>query len=154
MADASEERRDAVDYMLPFVREADQQADLVIVVLQALGVPPGTPLAPDLLLKLAAFVRIYQWEQTGLRALLAVDLPTARDVFDDIWGTPQQSAPRYSGKKLANAVLWIAARQLAGRPVDANHPNIAVSQQLPPDQMLDLVARFLWQLRHLANPKE
>ncbi len=147
----SHERDDVCNYLVPFIREADHQADLVICFLNAMGVPPEMPLAADLLFKIAAFVRIYQLERSGVRALIPADLPAARDIFDDIVGVPDRMRPCLSGRKLAAAVWWIAVRQLAGRPLDSQVPNVVVAQRLAPEQMVNRLAAFLWQFRHLAK---
>ncbi len=152
MKNHSDERDDVVNYLVPFVREAHRQADLVSCFLKALDVPPRTPLTPDLLLKIAAFVRIYQWERSGVRALLPADLPAARDIFDDIVGVADRAKPSFSGRKLAAAVLWIAARQMASPSLQSPVPNVVVAQRLAPEQMVDRLAAFLWQFRHLAKP--
>ncbi len=151
MKTQSDERDDVVDYLVPFVREAHRQADLVICFLKALDVPTGTPLTPDLLLKIAAFVRIYQWERSGVRALLPADLPAARDIFDDIVGIADRARPSLSGRKLAAAVLWIAARQMTSPSLQSQVPDVVVAQRLAPEQMVDRLAAFLWQFRHLAR---
>ncbi len=88
MKNHSDERDDVVNYLVPFVREAHRQTDLVSCFLKALDVPPRTPLTPDLLLKIAAFVRIYQWERSGVRRCFRPTCPRPAISSMTSWGSP------------------------------------------------------------------
>jgi len=155
----SDQRRDVENYLEAMVREASRQADLAIAFLDALPwMPPlaqrqhnPVALSADLLLKIGALMRIYQWEKTGLRPQLPTNLPPAQAVLEDVMGPPAGAAPRYSGTELAQAVMQVYLRHLAWKGLTGLQADVAVAACLPAEQAVDALAAFLWQFRHLAS---
>jgi hypothetical protein len=159
MPPTADQHQDVADFLIPIIREAEHQADLVNAFLEALGIVPHleqrlhnpVPLPADLLLKLAALVRLYQWEKTGLRPHLPANLPSAREVLEDVLGVPRRKRPRFSGCELAKIVLKTHLTQMAWTGLSGLQSDVAITQTVSPEQTLDLVAHFLWQFRHLGK---
>jgi hypothetical protein len=160
MGPPSDQRKDVEALLIPFIREAHCQAEAVVVFLKAMGLSPspeGRPknpvsFAPDLLWKIAAFMRLYQWEKIGLYQFLPANLPSSREVFKDILeGGSQNGGPRFSGEELAKTVMWVYLTQLAWDRWPGMAAEVAIAQAVSPDQALDLVAQFLWQFRNLSQ---
>src|SRR5438128_1991678 len=76
------------------VEEAERALDGAIVVLRAAGVDPKTPLPLNFLLKLAACVRLYQWEAAGVLRLADPSLPTCAEAWQDLVTAPRLGKER------------------------------------------------------------
>jgi len=159
MSTSTDQRADVVAFLVPILRQASRDADAVNIVLETLGVVPPLPerqarpiaVAPDLLLKIAAWVRLAHWERSGLRPHLRTDLPPARDVLADIFGFPEGSQPRFDAHALVKAVLHVHAMQLAWSRLPDTAAEVAVAQTLSSEEAVELLAQFLWQFRHVGS---
>lgn len=85
----------------------------------------------------------------GYGARLRTELPPARDVLEDV----MEGTKGFSGRALALAVMKTHLLQLAWSHRLAIQSDLVVAPAAP-EQVLDAVADFLWQFRHLAAPEK
>lgn len=112
----ADQRHDVEALLIPIIQDAHRQADAVGAFLDALGVLPPVKngkrqrvfLSADLLHKVAALVRIHQWEQAGLRPCFASRVA---------------AVPRYLGGRSWHAATTEAA--LLGAPAGPDCPAYA-----------------------------
>ncbi len=153
MVALSDQGKDVIDFLVPIIRNAERDAQLVVAFLDAYDVAPAGPdgrrppvsLSADLLLKISAWVRLYQWEREGVRPWLRTDLPPAHDVLEDVL----EGTKGFSGRALSQAVMRAQLLQLACSRRLAVRSDVVVAPAAAV-QVLDAVADFLWQVRHLA----
>jgi hypothetical protein len=152
---APEQQRDVLDWLSAFIREAHRDAAAVSAFLASLGLAPdpsgqGTGFSQDLLLKIAALIRLRHWERSGLRPRMGVALPSSDEVLVDVVGDPNQKTPRFSGRELTRQILWLHLTQFAWKSWPDAAADLLICQSAPTAALLDALARFLWQFRHLS----
>jgi len=155
MVAPAEQQRDVQDWLSAFIREAHRDAAAVIAFLASLGLAPdpsgqGTGLSQDLLLKIAALIRLRHWERSGLLPRMGVTLPSSDEVLVDVVGAPNQKTPRFSGRELTRQILWLHLTQFAWKSWPDGAADLLILQSAPAADLLDALARFLWQFRHLS----
>ena len=132
-------------------REAHQDATNVSEFLHSLteaGWDVSGLLDRDSLLKLAALIRLRRWERSGVLVPLAANLPTADAVLRDVL---KRGPARYCGSDLRRDLLRFQFTRLSWRPWPQGDAEIALASRGPPTDILEAVARFLWQFRHLGQ---
>jgi hypothetical protein len=152
---APEQQRDVLDWLSAFIREAHRDAAAVSAFLASLGLAPdpsgqGAGFSQDFLLKIAAPVRLRHWERSGLRPRMGVALPSSDEVLVDVVGDPNQKTPRFSGRELTRQILWLHLTQFAWKSWPDAAADCLILQSVPSADLLDTLARFLWQFRHLS----
>jgi hypothetical protein len=150
-----EQQRDVQDWLSAFIQEAHCDAEGVIAFLANLGVTPdhsgqGIGFSQDLLLKIAALIRLRRWERSGLRTRIGVALPSSDEVLVDVVGDPNQKTPRFSGRDLARQILWIHLTQFAWKSWPDGAADLLIIQSAPAADLLDAVASCVWQFRRLS----
>jgi hypothetical protein len=155
-----DQRRDTESLLRAVLTEAHRQADLVAAFLVKIGFcPPPDRRGPgdtcalpqDMLLKLGALVRIYQWERAEMLPHLRADLPSSGQLLDDIEAQTQGDPPRFSGEQVNREVLKAFLEQIAWSRVEGTSADLAMVQSVATEQLLDQVARLLWRHRHLGK---
>ena len=147
-----------VSFVAAMIRLGHRQADLAAAFLREVGIQPapGQTLAlpREFLLEVGAIMQIAQWEQSGLRDLMPVDLPSAGAALDDLarrlYETSEEYAANQSGTELSMQVMkaWIRHCALAA-PEELGVD--VVLHGRPAVELLEEIADFLWQHRHLAD---
>jgi hypothetical protein len=166
--DAGEAERAWVHQALEaMVREAAHQADLTAAFLKARGVKPKRArhrpdcagfqaLPPEpvaaLLLELAAALRLDEWERRGIKHDIAPQLPAGGDAIAGVvehWGGRETGA---EDGALASAVFRAAILRLAphARPLLGADVPMPAADAVDVDALVDRLAAFLWQHRHLS----
>lgn len=154
--------KDARSLLSAIVAESQRQADLVTEWLMSIGFLPAAKArknriwspSAEVLYKIAAMLKLRQWESAGLLPYVGSSFPSSDDVLDDIWIESGGETPRLAGTALWGDVLWTFLWHMAWTPIVDRHEEIAVVQQAPPEALLDELARFLWNHRHLAKGGE
>jgi hypothetical protein len=145
------------------VHEAGHMADLTIRFLDDTGLfPPEqrrerpVALPAELLLELAAVLRIAIWERDGLLDPVAVGLPHARDAYDELMERAAHRPDSFSSvvisPPLHRKVMWVVLRQLAwnGRR-DLGADVVLGRTDGDGEAELEAMAEFLWARRHPAS---
>lgn len=137
------------------LREAGRQADFVAAFLESIGIHSGPHqtcgLPADSLFKLGALLKLYQWDRAGLLPHITTPLPTWEEVYCDFADELQGQRPRFSGEELNRLVLQVFLRSIAWTPWEGRLAEVALVQQHSSDELLDRLARVLWNYRHLAK---
>ena len=157
-ADLSPADHPDVPQFLAFViREAEHQASLACAFMRALhdlagpgDDPPPVRLTRADMFKAAAYMRIRQWELSGLRAHLTDPLPPADEILHDLLREPG-TTERFDGDGLARVVTRAAWTRLAWETVPEAGAEVAVEHRAPPERAADVLAALLWRFRHLSN---
>jgi hypothetical protein len=137
------------DLLDAVVRDAEADADRVVLFLDALGLtpPPGQtrPMPAAFLLDLGSALRLLAWEAHGFSFHRDAGLPAARDAIRAAFrGSPRDPA------ELSNAVLRLAVDRFAW----AGQPELGTDVALgdvDEDAALDAIADFLWTHRHARS---
>jgi hypothetical protein len=139
------------------VREAARQADLAVrfaeIIDEILGGARGegqVGLTRGQWLKAAAYLRLREWEQSGVRARLVDRLPPADDVLRDLL-RPPGAAERFDGEDLNRQVTRAAWTRLAWGPGLPDGADVVVEHQAPTARAAEGLAALLWRHRHLAG---
>jgi hypothetical protein len=156
----SDQRKDIESFLRAVLTEAYRQADLVGAFLVNIGFCPPPhrrrpgdtrALPEDMLLKLGALVRIYQWEQADMMPHLRADLPSSEQLLDDIRAETQGEPLRFSGEQVNRDVLKAFLRQIAWTRIEGTTADLALVPSVATEQLLDRVAKLLWRYRHLGE---
>jgi hypothetical protein len=133
------------------------QSDVLMVVgyLEMIGaIPPpaqrkrDSALLPlDLMLKLAAWLRLRNWEMAGLRPFLKRDLPTSDEVLSDLRARPPHEL--HPARQIIAQTLATFLREMAWEQ-GASTSDVVVNA-IDGDEVIDRLAAFLWQFRHVAT---
>ena len=132
--------------------EAERAASGACAVLQALGLLGSpVPIPLDLMLKLGAMMRIYQWEEAELTQFLHAALPPAERVMNDVLHpAPGEGGAEFDGRELAQRVFRTWYRQFAFDHV-APGAEVVITG-IDPAAVVAQLAEFLWRHRHLGTP--
>ena len=168
------EQRAVLKFLEAVIRDAHYMADLTAAFLKAHGsrarenrasseqVPvedtPLTRRAEGVLLNLAAALRIASWERAGFRPALPADLPSSYEAFRNLVPPEMPEAtegaraavPELSLKVFRTWLRFFSRTSHAALSTDILLPMQTVTE----DELLDAVADFLWNNRHLAKPEE
>ncbi len=167
------ERRAVQRFLEAVIRDAYYMADLTAAFLEAQGFHPKRKRASSVsavaedsptmtrahgvLLNLAAALRIASWERAGLRSELPADLPASSEAFQNLMPSevPGSSQDAPVTAELSERVFrtWLQRFSRSSRAAlstDVLLPANTVSE----DELLDALADFLWENRHLADVKE
>ncbi|MBA3311767.1 MAG: hypothetical protein H0T47_00545 [Planctomycetaceae bacterium] len=83
---------------------------------------------------------------------ITTPLPTWEEVYSDFVDELQGEEPRFSGEELNRLVLQVFLQCIAWTPWEGRLAEVALVQQhLSSDELLDRLARVLWNYRHLAK---
>lgn len=143
------------------VREANYMASLTSRCLKVVGILPlestvdsAIALPAELLLELAAILRIGMWERQDLRRLIATDLPPAEEAFHDLMSRAAERPESFSTGMLVNSSLHRRVMHVLLRQFAWNGPRhlgaevlLGRPEESDSDAILDAVAEFLWARR-------
>jgi hypothetical protein len=135
------------------VAEADRALDGAITLLTRAGLSAELQagrVPQSFLLKLAACVRIYQWEQAKLTRHLPSALPTSAEVWDDLLAAPRTGYERFPAKELASKVFGVWFSEMAWMP-PSPAADLVVSGLGAGDDVMDELAHLLFEFRHLVK---
>jgi hypothetical protein len=156
----------AARFIAAVVSEAHYVADLVAAFLKAHGYTPHEPSAAEprfsdgplirqakgTLLNLGAALRLWQWENAGLRGHLPKTLPSSTDAFRNVV-PPKEAEQRVPPLALAVFDTWVREFCRGGRAVLGTDV-ILKQDSLCEEHLLDALADFLWDHRHLAKRED
>lgn len=147
------------DLVAALTREGCRDADHVGLFLTHLGVP-ATPQRPvclpaSLLLGLAAALRLFVWERTGVRPFLPPDLPPALPAIRDLVAAAAERSDRLASlaAALSDRVLRVLVDRLAWHGREALGGEVVLGEA-DEDTLLDALANFLWRNRHAPDTAE
>jgi hypothetical protein len=144
-ADVELDVRDHIEFTIAL---AWQDAALVAEFLNSAGIEPGTPLPKNALIKLAMYCRLRLWEQIGLTSGGSGQLPAAHAVFADIIRELEGESSRFEINTLSRQIHSFAEQRLTWPQSGAT---FTLDDQADSSEVLDCVAEFLWNYRHLAD---
>ena len=146
---------DAETLLAAVLRESNRQADQVAAFLGSVGLAPAAgetrPLPADLLFKLGALLRLYQWDRAGVLPHLGHDFPTWGEVYADVAAGLRGEPLRFSGEDLNRRVLRAYLDRIAWTPWEGRIAEVAVVARGGTDEFFDRLARLLWDHKHLAR---
>jgi hypothetical protein len=167
------QRRSVERFLEAVIRDACHMADMTAAFLKDRGWRPSRKKAdshgvlPELnptmsrahgvLLNLAAALRIASWERAGLRSELSADLPSSTEAIQRL--VPPESpdssesapvVPELSAQVFRTWLERFSRSSRATLGTDIVLPTNAVSE----DELLDALADFLFENRHLADVRE
>jgi hypothetical protein len=145
-ADLELDVHDSIEF---FVALAHQDAALVAEFLNSTGVEPGSSLPRNAVLKLGVYCRLQFWEDIGLTADAAVELPSAHAVFADLVAELEGESPQFETAALCRQVHMFAMQRLTWPQSGA--PAFTLDDRAHSSDVLDCVAELLWNHRHLAE---
>jgi hypothetical protein len=141
------------DVVRTTISEAERALDGALAVLRAIGVygtgSSSRPIPQSFALKLAACVRLAQWEEAGIAAALPAGLPTSGEVWDDLITSPRTGKERFPGRELAMQVFRLRLGQMAWHPPTPS-ADVVVGDLSGPE-LVDELAALLFQFRHLVD---
>jgi hypothetical protein len=159
------EQRDVERFLASIIRDAELDADRVAAFLKLQGYTPlplpkmpiaqeSVPTGPaaEVLLNLAAALRLRSWELAGLTSYLPADLPSAVDALAaaaELGSQPQQPATPGDGA-IAQYVFRTSIERFSRDGQSCLGTDVLL-EQLDSDDLLDDVAAFLWGQRGLLN---
>ena len=146
---------DAELLLAAVLRESNRQADQVAAFLESVGLAPAPgetqALPADLLFKVGALLRLYRWDRSGVLPHLGHDFPSWDEVYADLAAGLRGEASRFSGEDLDRRVLRAYLDRIAWTPWEGRIAEVAVVARGGTDELLDRLARLLWDHRHLAR---
>lgn len=163
--------RSVARFLEAVIRDAYFMADLTAACLTASGYRPAesslttrTPIPDDypavqqwqgFLLNLAAALRIYAWEQAGLKNVLPADLPSSTEAFGSLIPA-ETSGSSENCQTIVTPLCQRVFRVWLERFSRASRGAIATDILLPTntiseDAFLENLADLLWENRHLAS---
>lgn len=169
----TDEHRAVVRFLETVIRDAEYMADVTAAFLKAQGYRPhkrslqnpdavteGSPVvrqAQGFLLNLAAALRLVRWENSRLRPYLPSSLPTPADAFRNLV-PPRDEGAKSDGTEIVPAISADVFRTWMERFCHSGQTSIGVDVVLELDgtsenDLLDSLADFLWEHRHLASPE-
>ena len=169
-----DQRGAAVRFIEAVIRDANFMADLTAAFLKAQGfhrvtrtnqsgdgLPADGPIArqaENFLLNLAAALRLARWEQSALRLYLPSSLPSSKEAFRNLV-LPVEREPPPDGRKRATSLsldvfrTWVE-RFCRGGQAELGSDVVLKSSGLSAEALLDALADFLWDHRHLGRLEE
>lgn len=147
------------DLVATLTREGCRDADHVGLFLSHLGVQanPHRPirLPAPLLLGLAAALRLFVWERTGVRPFLPPDLPPAMPALRDLLAAAAERSDRLGplAAALSGRVLRVLVDRLAWHGREALGGEVVLGEG-DEDALLDALADLLWRKRHALDTTE
>lgn len=111
----------------------------------------------DFIYEAAAAIQIMAWEKAGLRPCLPAGLPDAKEVMTSIerrvlCDPASYLEERTEGEQLMSQVLQIWLDCFAGCGLEELKTDVAVMGRI--DDVLDALANFLWENRHLTGEED
>ena len=153
-------REDVAAYLARRIAFAHRGAGMVHRFLRSFGLT-GTlkrprPVHPEVLLELWGILQLALWEASGLRGLMAAELPPAAEAFLDLRRrlveAPEEYLKGNSGTELSQRVTeaWLrCCDPLAPAYLDVDV--VAVGKL--PESFMQSLADFLWAHRNLVQPE-
>lgn len=134
------------------VAQAERDLAGAYAVLKVLGIVDGSgrciaPVPLDLMLKLGAMMRIYQWQEADLIQFLHAELPSAEGVLRDTLNNPRGGG-EYGGHELTRQMFTTWFRQMAFARVEPQAD--VVINRINAEAVVAQLAEFLWRHRRLA----
>ena len=134
------------------VAEAERAVDGAVAVLRRAGLfgkgAPTQRVPESFLLKLAACMRIYEWEQAKLIKHLPAGLPSSAEVWKDLLNTG--GAERFPGRELARQVFFAWFRHMAWTTPLVPRCDVVVGG-IRGEGVIDELAELLVKFRHLVE---
>ena len=169
------EQRAVLKFLEAVIRDAHYMADLTTAFLEAQSVPQRKNLASSgqvpaedtslsrraegVLLNLAAALRIASWERAGFRPALPADLPSSSEAFRNL--VPPEMPEAAEGARTAVPELsrkvfrtWLRLFSRTSHATTLCTDVLLRMQTVGEDELLDALADFLWNNRHLAKIEE
>lgn len=140
------------------VTEAERALDGALAVLRHAGVMVrGTPtltVPETFVLKLAACLRIYEWEQANLLSRLPPGLPSSAEVWADLLDAGQTRRERFPARELARQVFsaWFWHMSWTTPPL-APRCDVVVRGVRGGEHLVDELAELLVKFRHLVEQR-
>jgi hypothetical protein len=170
----AQQHRAVVRFLEAVIRDAYHMADVTAAFLKAHGYRPrkrssrssdapseDTPVirqAKGFLLNLGAALRLARWEHSGLRPDLPSSLPTTAEAFRNLV-PPRDDATNSDGSETVPPLslevfrTWLECFCHAGQ-TSIGADILLRREGMSEDDLLDSLADFLWEHRHLASPEE
>ena len=147
------------------IQEAEHQAALVSAFFRAVNQvyriecePKDWNLTRNEICKIASYMRIRQWEVSGIWSTMSASippnltLPSAMHVLEDLLRSPEVDE-RFNGDRLARTVTFAAWTYLIWRSHPESKGEFVVQVQSSPEDLVNVMAGFLWRCRHLSISK-
>ena len=83
---------------------------------------------------------------------LRADLPSSKELLNDIKAETQGEPSRFSGEQVNREVLKAFICQIAWARIEGTTADLVLVQSVATEQLVDRIAKLLWRHRHLALP--
>ena len=141
------ERGYAIDLISYAVGRADEDADRVLALLRIAGLHTSgartIPIPPEILLELAAVLRMRAWELAGIHVHREAGLPEARLAFDELLSQMERphAQPGDFGR-LSSTVASLCANCFVFAAPEVVGAEVLLSDFLEEDESIEAVARL------------
>jgi hypothetical protein len=156
------ERRSVQRFLEAVIRYAEQDADRVAAFLKMQGIKPSRPSkkqpapsddvptgpAANMLLNLAAALRLRIWELAGIAALLPADLPTSADALR---AAGAAVAERVGTNQIPMAVFKAWHLHVSRESQTTIGADVVLPARIDKDELLECLADLLYSHRHLMD---